>query len=73
MPDEPMQNPAGLPESEQEPVIYTIPDKYYGAALKASAEEKKRPEHIVSSEPAPVKRSKMPVVIVIVVLLAGVA
>ncbi|MBU1907512.1 fibronectin type III domain-containing protein, partial [Patescibacteria group bacterium] len=47
--------------------------KYYGAALKASAEEKKRPEHIVSSEPAPVKRSKMPVVIVIVVLLAGVA
>ncbi|MBU1907595.1 fibronectin type III domain-containing protein, partial [Patescibacteria group bacterium] len=73
MPDELSQNPAGVPETEQEPVIYTIPDKYYGAALRASAEEKKKSEPAVHAEPAPVKRSKMPVVIVIIVLVAGVA
>lgn len=73
MPDELAQKPAGLPETEQEPVIYTIPDKYYGAALKAPAEVKKKPAPAVPAGPAPVKRSKLPVVIAIVLLVAGVA
>lgn len=71
MPEEPLQNLTGAPVETGEPVIYTIPDKYYGAALKAPAEEKKKPEPVV--QPAPVKRSKLPVVIAIVVLIVVVA
>lgn len=69
------------PETAGEPVIQTIPDKFYGAALKARLSPP--PEPMGSSQPqAPKAKAAsgggrrmgaLPVILVILIILAGVA
>ncbi|MEO5928076.1 MAG: fibronectin type III domain-containing protein [Patescibacteria group bacterium] len=67
MPDAPATNPPSSPVNADELEIHTIPDSYYGVALKANVQEKK-PEHPESGQP--VRRSRLPVILVIVFLFA---
>jgi hypothetical protein len=69
MPETPQPNlPASNPE--QEPEIHTIPDKFYGAALKAKVEEQKPDQPAPMAAPA--TASKRTIVILIIVLVVGV-
>lgn len=71
MSDAPATNtPAPAPQTD-ELEIHTIPDVYYGVALKANAvpQEKKEPAH--DGQPTPHK-GRLPVIIVIVLLFAAV-
>ncbi len=69
---EEIQTPGSTSGSVQEPEIHTIPDKFYGAALKTRIEEKKV-EAPVTPAPETKKRSIMAPVIVGVVLLLAVS
>lgn len=59
---------------QAEPVIRTIPDKYYGAALKASIGDAapKKQEKPSAQDGAPKKKGTLMIVIVSVVLLLGI-
>lgn len=69
MPDAPSSMPPQTPATPEDLEIHTIPDKFYGAALKARIDEK-----AVAVPPGihPAKKSHLGIVIVVVVLLAGV-
>lgn len=69
---EEIQTQASAPGSIKELEIHTIPDKFYGAALKTRIEEKKAEAPVVAA-PETKKRSIMVPVIVGVVLLLAVS
>lgn len=70
MSDEPILPTPPTPENQPEDLeIHTIPDKFYGTALKAKiADEKKLPPAQGLPEQ---KKSKLPIVIIVLVLLLG--
>ncbi|MFA5935873.1 MAG: fibronectin type III domain-containing protein [Patescibacteria group bacterium] len=68
MPDATPETNAAAPVNTDELEIHTIPDSYYGVALKANiVEEKKHP----SSPEAP-RKSRLPIALVIIVLVLGI-
>lgn len=65
MPDAPVIAPASTANAD-ELEIHTIPDAYYGTALKATVVEEKKPVPSTGEHP---QKSKLPVILVIIFLL----
>lgn len=70
MPDQPSSMPSASPLRAEELEIHTIPDKFYGAALKARVTEEKKP---AAPGVPPPKKSKLSVVIVGIIFLLAIA
>lgn len=69
MPDAPVANPTPSASTE-ELEIHTIPDAYYGTALKATVVEEKKQAPQTQGEPP--HKSRLPVILVIVFLLLAI-